>query len=251
MIDHRKSVEELYESFEVLVQQYSWKKEEMYKLDDYSVFTYITPKSGNSIWLTSGIHGEEPAGPIAISESIDFLGKLGKQYPLVLRPLCNPLGYSKNTRYFSGEGDWKKGKSVSDLPEFRKNIVNMYESYPCLISIDLHEDADPKVTPDKFYIYSQGKSGLDDPVAKAVFETFKKTGMNYLENGKTRFGEEVRNGMIGPVGDSSIDEFIASLGCPTVIVTETPGGLDLRTRIEAQKAVVKSLYKYASLVSGW
>jgi hypothetical protein len=60
-----------------------------------------SPRSGDAMWILSGIHSEEPAGPNAIAEAIDDIAALGERLPVVLVPLCNPHGYARNWRYLN------------------------------------------------------------------------------------------------------------------------------------------------------
>ena len=57
-----------------------------------------SPRTGPAVWILSGIHGEEPAGPNAVAAAIDDLTELGERHPVVLIPLCNPHGYARNWR---------------------------------------------------------------------------------------------------------------------------------------------------------
>jgi len=103
--DGRKPIGELYSSF-LELQKSGWildtivysKGEWMNKEVSLPIIALRTPKAGKSFYVLSGVHGEEPAGPNAISEqkTIEYLARLGKKIPIVLLPLCNPLGYLRN-----------------------------------------------------------------------------------------------------------------------------------------------------------
>jgi len=100
--DGRKSFYELLSQFFKL-KEAGWIAEKVYdskSLDEFGInlpsFCFKTKKKGKALWILSGIHGEEPAGPNAIAENIAFLIELGKKIPIVLFPLCNPVGYVLN-----------------------------------------------------------------------------------------------------------------------------------------------------------
>lgn len=234
-----------------------------------------SPRAGPAVWIFSGIHGEEPAGPNAISGAIDTLAALGERHAVVLLPLCNPHGYARNWRYlnmpvYSDEVD---GQSVGDsshlLPDAAQPgrpraglassreadaitgyVLRLTASYPPRYSIDLHEDN----LIGEGYVYSQGELGAADPLAKEAVRVLQESGIPVKAEGQTRFGEDIVGGIIGPVTDSSIDELMsigeilvddrlqAGPAARTVLVFETPArNLTLDRRIAAQGALITRL----------
>ncbi len=198
-----------------------------------------TRRKGPALWLLTGIHGEEPAGPDALAESLPVLLKLERSgIPLVAFPLLNPLGYQRNWRYPNaavysksapgssvGDSDHlladDKGKPRSPHPACRQaglltaRVLELARVYPPLLAIDLHEDN----LLSQGYIYSQGALGAEDPVAQAVVRLFREHGFSILMEGRTRFDEEVNGGIVSGVKDGSIDELLSS---PTVLVSGKP-----------------------------
>jgi hypothetical protein len=190
-------------------------------------------------------------------------------------PLNNPHGYVNNWRYLNMErySETVDGQSVGDsshlLPEpgnpdraraaaasspeadaLTAYILRLSELYPPAASIDLHEDN----LIDEGYVYSQGQMGIADPLALAAVETLEDNGIPLKMSGKTRFDEQIENGIIGPVSDSSIDELMSAEtviveGRPvpgpaahTVLVFETPASeFSLQARVDAHKALLESI----------
>jgi hypothetical protein len=286
--DGRKSIFDLYSRFDRLVDYYGWIKEviDVHNLtmggEKYSLpsSVYLTKTEGPSVWLISGIHGEEPAGPNAVFDSVDFLGELSKKdIPLVIMPLCNPSGYVRNWRYPNEYRDEKRGHSLGDSgyllldnknrrrPRTNRSssneakiltgtVLRMFSRYPPQIAIDLHEDEDIS----NAYIYSQGKLGVQDPVAKKIINIIEASKMPLEGSGKTRFGEKIEGGIIFDVHDSSIDELLSAEkifingkiskgpGAPSVIVVETPiKGVKLARRVKIHKSILASLEKLQTL----
>jgi hypothetical protein len=237
------------------------------------MLSFSSPKKGKAIWIISGIHGEEPAGPNAIIENIDFLGKLGKEIPIVLFPLCNPLGYSKSWRY-PFQKKWAENLpniSVGDSEHylldlknplqprtanpscmesqlFIKEIINLSKEYPIKICLDLHEDNMAK----EGYIYAYGKNKeLKERLKKLLIKTLEKNKIKIKINGKTRFNENIRNGVIETINDGSIDELLSSKylimnnkkikgpNGEACFVVETPASLHLKQRVDAHSALIK------------
>jgi len=97
--DGRKPVGQIYKSYSKLGK--GWIKETIAfskherngKILKLPILSFKTRKKGDSVWIIAGIHGEEPAGVNAVAEGIKYIKELGKTVPVVLLPLCNPLGY--------------------------------------------------------------------------------------------------------------------------------------------------------------
>lgn len=234
-----------------------------------------TPHKGRAVWILSGIHGEEPAGPNAIAEGIGFIRELGKKNPVVLLPLCNPAGYAQGWRYLN-RPDWQAGveiysvgdcehllPGVAELNRQRAAIASSPEAgalaafivvlgrdYPPLLSVDFHEDN----LLDEGYIYSQGRHGNSDKIAQQVVGVLAGAGIPIKLSGQTRFGQEITNGVCGPDNDGSVDELLAAerlivdgsvvagLHAETALVIETPAAaMPLEKRVAAHLAVIKKL----------
>jgi hypothetical protein len=234
-----------------------------------------SPKTGPAVWILSGIHGEEPAGPNAVAAAMEELANLGDRRAVVLVPLCNPHGYARNWRYLNVPvySDTIEGQSVGDSshlladekdatksraaaassPEadaLTRYILQMTKEYPPLYSIDLHEDN----LISEAYVYSQGELGAHDPLAIEAVNVLRENRVPIKISGRTRFGEEIAGGIIGPVVDSSVDELMSAAnvvvdGRPqagprarTVLVFETPAkALTFERRKAAHVALIRRL----------
>lgn len=279
--DKRYPIDKLYKSFNKLKQN-GWIEEIICKVNfnhnnkqiSLPVISLRTPQKGKSIWIISGIHGEEPAGPNAIVDGIKEIAELGKKHSVVLLPLCNPAGYLRNWRYLNMKeySPKKEGQSIGDSEHFLLNgknarrkqpgspeaftftsyVLKLSKEYPPIATFDLHEDN--KIN--KGYIYSQGKQGAKDKIAKRIVEILEKNKIQIQKNGKTRFGEQIINGIVGQVKDGSIDELFSANkiivngkivkghSVKTVIVFETPAKeMSLQKRKKAHLELLKSLHE--------
>ncbi len=236
-----------------------------------------TKKKGNAVWIISGIHGEEPAGPNAIANGIDYIAKLDKKIPVVLLPLCNPLGYLRDWRYVNQKRYSKKiqGHSVGDSEHYLLDkslkkarnkkpscseskaltsfVLKLIKQYNPKMSFDFHED---DMIP-KGYIYSQGKLGAEDKIAQKVVKILLKNKIPIKMTDDSRFGEKIIKGVISNSKDGSIDELIASEKiiknnkiikkpyAKTVIVVETPAAkMSLEKRKNAHLAILKNIKNF-------
>lgn len=277
---------ELYEEFSKLF-KYGFTKIPVYSIKGIDIYCYKSAKKGSALYLLSGIHGEEPAGPNAIAQNISTIGALGMEIPVIVMPLLNPVGYLKNDRYPNEHRDWQKGHSVSDSEHYLTSLTNpniaraaipssdialqvtkcilgLMEEYPPLLTLDLHEDE----ALERSYIYSQGPKGAKDKVAKRVISILKESGIPLQRQGVTRFGELVKDGVVVdenglPVKDGSIDELLGTADriivdgkvvekpvSKTSLVIETPTiNIPLKKRVFAQSNILKSLKELWTLAN--
>lgn len=281
--DGRLPVWNLYQSFERLEEEFGWIRETVYIQElktpqgilKFPIEVYRTPLWGNAFWVFAGIHGEEPAGPNALAQNVEVIADLGKKISMVVFPLCNPSGYFRDWRYTNEQRDRRKGESVGDcehlLPQLEPfelkpryhvwscpeayylpfKIVDLAGKYHPLVVVDHHEDE----SLDMPYIYSQGKLGAKDPIAKKVVEILKKCGMSIFDNGEAILeGRRVKisGGIVdASINDSSIDELLVSewvfvngewknkKPADHLVVVETPALLaSLKKRVSAHFNII-------------
>lgn len=277
--DGRLPIEKLYQSFSELEKKFGWQVEKTYEQKVGKALLPIlglrTRKEGKGLWLIAGIHGEEPAGPNAIAQNVEFLGKLGQKIPIVLLPLCNPSGYLRDWRYPNESRNEKKGKSVSDsdhfLPDLKNPtrprtkkpacpeakaltswVIKLSKKYEPQLVIDFHEDEDKK--DETFYIYFLGEQGANDQIAREVVKTLLDHGFSIQMQGKTRFGEKIKNGIVANIADGSIDELLAAKkiifkdkvvegpSAERVVTIETSTvGVPLEKRVKAHSEILRSV----------
>lgn len=241
--DGRLALAAIMRRYDALAAQHGWIAETIYAYPDapdVAIRAWRTPQQGPALWLLSGIHGEEPAGPNAIAANLDRLTQLAASgVPIVLIPLANPNAYRHNWRYpNTPERDWKTGGgySVGDaehlLPDLEQGtqpraasapgpetvaltqyVLRLAQPYPPRLVLDLHED---ELSRDGGYIYSQGRQADDNPVGAEIVRLLQAAGIPLRQSGQTRFGETIVRGVIsrddrgGPIRDGSIDELLAA-----------------------------------------
>lgn len=240
--DGRSTVEQLASRYRTLTTDHGWRAESIHADpagDEMSMRAWRTPHAGEALWILSGIHGEEPAGPNAIARSLDSIVELAESgVPVVLVPLANPKAYRNNWRYpNTAERDWRKGGySVGDAayllpgletgtrpradappgPEARaltEYVLRVAKTYPPRLVLDLHED---ELSTEGGYIYSQGNRVGEDPVGAEIIRQLRAAGIPIRESGLTRFDEPIVDGVISrddrglPIRDGSIDELLAA-----------------------------------------
>jgi hypothetical protein len=241
--DGRLPLGMIMERFNTLSSQHGWLAETIYSdpvTPAVAIKSWRTPHRGEALWVLSGVHGEEPAGPNAIAANLASLTQLAAAgVPIVVIPLANPNAYRHNWRYpNTPERDWKKGGgySVGDaehlLPDLETGskpradrapgpetsaltqyVLQLAHQYPPRLVLDLHED---ELSTTGGYIYSQGRQAEGNPAGAEIIRLLQATGIPLRQSGQTRFGETIVQGVIsrddhgGPIRDGSIDELLAA-----------------------------------------
>lgn len=240
--DARAPLARLFERYDALATAHGWQHDVVYAYagePELRIRAWRTARRGPALWLISGIHGEEHAGPNAIAARLVHLVQLADSgVPIVVIPLANPKAYRSNWRYpNTPERDWKKGGySVGDaehlLPDLERGtgprslaapgpetaaltryVLRLAADYPPQLVLDLHED---ELSTEGGYIYSQGTQPHDNPVGAEAIRLLEATGIPIRTSGRTRFGEPIDAGVISrnddgtTIRDGSIDELLAS-----------------------------------------
>src|SRR3954470_20793646 len=140
---------------------------------ELSRFVFDGPRGGGDpvrFGLFAGIHGDEPAGVIALGQLIERLSRnaeLAEGYKLFVYPACNPTGLLAGTR-FSEAGKDLNREFWKDSPEPEVQLLEneiRSENFHGLIS--LHADD----TSDGMYGFVRGavlSKGLLEPALKAA-----------------------------------------------------------------------------------
>lgn len=240
--DGRAPLEDLEARYLTLASESGWTVEKLYGYPDEPkerILAFRTKQAGPALWLISGIHGEEPAGPNALARELESVASLARAgVPVVFIPLCNPRGYRNRWRYpNTAERDWRKGGySVGDAeyllpdlaggtkPRVAKPVstetaaltsyaLKLAKEYPPLLVLDFHED---ELSKEGGYIYSQGNDADENPVGEEIIRLLQSSGIPIRLEGTTRFGEPVKSGMVSrddtgqPIRDGSIDELLSA-----------------------------------------
>jgi hypothetical protein len=185
--------------------------------------------------LIGGIHGREPAGPIALAAYVERLADLGRDRAILVLPLLNPWGYAEHVRYGPGgqsvcDCDHVLGRSAEPAcPEaeaIARFVLDGVEMGSGTAVLDLHEDPvyeapDYHLEGNGSYVYVAGQGALEHPSTRRVIDCLAGSALPLLRDGVTRFGERLVDGVISDTEDGSIDEMLCKMReCSPVITTE-------------------------------
>lgn len=176
---------------------------------------YSLTKSGPHVVITSGIHGDEPGGPMAILKLFQTLvpEQLRHLPSMCVMPLMSFEAFDGETRETGGQDlnrAWNDKTVPTYLAEFREHLKTNVPD----VFLDLHEDPKPDV---------------ENPY---TFRSSNAPGI--IADMQDAFGLEPKK----PDYEGSITAFVNALGCAQAATIETPETWPLMKRIVFHKRVV-------------
>jgi hypothetical protein len=203
----------------------------------YSVRSRRLPREG-TIYISAGIHGDEPAGTEALITWAEKNTRLLRSRPVFLVPCINPWGLVNNSRTDSRKRDLNRSfqdDSVAEIAALKRAIGRRRFS----LGLTLHEDYDAL----GIYIYEiRGAVPYwGEALLRAASPHVPPEWREIVE------GRECVGGMVRPELDMSIFEemglpeavYLRLQGCPRVFTIETPSEYGLDRRVRAQVAVIE------------
>jgi hypothetical protein len=210
--------------------------------------TFRGPNSAEPIriGLFGAIHGDEPAGALALSEFLIGLSRqaeLAENFQLHVYPLCNPTGYEDNTRCSRSGRDlnrefWKN----SAEPEVRILEHELREGHFSGI-IQLHADD----TSEGIYGFVKGHTLTENLLRPALREAEKILPRNV---NATIDGFAARDGIIYDVYEGVLAAPAQMDPVPFEIVFETPHSAPMNLQVQALVVAIQAiLTEYRRLIS--
>lgn len=111
--------------------------------DGHALVSLRTPalaKDGG-IYLSAGIHGDEPASCAALLDWASAQGRRLRDLPLFIFPCLNPWGLRNNIRLDAQGNDLNRSFHRKDLPQITA-LTRLLEGYRFEAAVMLHEDYD-------------------------------------------------------------------------------------------------------------
>ncbi len=190
-------------------------------------------------YVSAGIHGDEPAGPLAVARLIAE-DAFPRDAWIWLCPCLNPSGFRGNTREAAGGLDLNRDYRDPKSLEVRAHVAWL-ESLPNFdVTICLHEDWEAS----GFYLYElnpDGRPSLAPPTLKAVSEVCPIDPSPMID------GREASLGLISPILDPADrpewPEAFHLIQSKTRLsyTVESPSDFPLETRVQALALATKTL----------
>ena len=201
--------------------------------------TKRTPGPRPRIYLSAGIHGDEPAPPLALLEMIEA-GVFDARAVWFLCPLLNPAGFIRVTRENAGGLDLNRDYKDLRSAEIAAHAAWLRRQPNFDLALCLHEDWESK----GFYLYElnpAGQSSLAEAMIAAV------TPHCPVDRSAEIDGRAVAApGIIRPVSDPLMREnwpeaiYLRAHHTKLSYTLETPSAFPLVQRIAAQRAAVEA-----------
>ncbi|MES2475116.1 MAG: M14 family metallocarboxypeptidase [Verrucomicrobiota bacterium] len=228
------------QEFHLLAKSQGFREEHLAELDGMPLNTWERPADGPCIYLSAGIHGDEPAGPLALLELLRQ-GFFKPDVHWLLCPLLNPGGLAVGTRENAAGVDLNRDYFLRESAEIIAHAAWIDRLPAPDLFISLHEDWETS----GFYFYEINLRE-DDPLrANSILDAVNPHFP--AEPGPEIDGHEVReDGWIYHAAEPDLPEgwpeaiYLAKKGCPLSFTFETPSHAELSSRVAAHVAAVKA-----------
>lgn len=202
-----------------------------------TALTKRTPGPRARIYLSAGVHGDEPAPPLALVSLLEA-GMFDARANWFLCPLLNPVGFLRGRRE-NGDGvDLNRDYKSLLAAETRAHAGWLQRQPNFDLAICLHEDWEAR----GFYLYELDASSarsLARPILDAVARVCP------LEAATVIDGRSIAEpAIIRPVADPALRDYwpesiyLRAHHCPLGYTIESPSTLPLAQRIEALRVAV-------------
>ena len=219
----------------------------MFETIDGNVVAWEKEGRGPTIYLSAGIHGDEPAGPLALLRLMEEGFFRGECHWLIC-PALNPGGLAASTRENRAGADLNRDYLLRENPETAAHAAWLEAGSVPDVFVSLHEDWESA----GFYFYEINLGEENPDRAEELLSAV--SGQFAPEPGPEIDGHEVRGpGWIFHRAEADLPDswpeaiFLAKRGCPLSFTFETPSSAPLERRIEAHIAALKELLENISL----
>ncbi len=204
-----------------------------------TAYTKRTPGRRPRVYLSSGIHGDEPAPPWALLRLLEG-GFFDGRCHWFLCPLINPVGFTLGTRENQAKLDLNRDYKGPVASESRDHVRWLMRQPNFDLVICVHEDWESK----GFYLYELNPDQRPT-LANAMLAGAQTTCP--IDPATVIDGREIDEpGIIRPVSDPLLREtwpeaiYLRHHHGTLIYTTETPSALALETRIDTHRAVIRA-----------
>lgn len=227
-----------------------WQSEEFHRADDFPLLALHRlakhqPRRNFRVYISTGIHGDEPAGPLAALQLLR-----DDNWPdtaeIILLPCLNPQGFAHNKRENLQGLDLNRDYLQPQSPEIRAHVAWLEKQSPFDLCLCLHEDWESH----GFYLYELNPAqqpSLAEPIIAAVTKVCPIDPSPIIE------GRDAQGGIIRPNLDPRTrplwPESFWLLQHKTQLsyTLEAPSDFPLQTRVNALVAGVNAALACALL----
>lgn len=143
------------------------------------------------VYLSSGIHGDEPAGPLALRELVEA-DRWPPELELFVCPCLNPTAFPLNRRESAAGVDLNRDYRTRLTPEVRTHTAWLERQPAFDLALCLHEDWEAG----GFYLYELNPDGRPSAAERVVAAV---AGVCPIDRAPVIDGRPARGGIIRPV----------------------------------------------------
>ena len=202
------------------------------------VFRRHVSRPTHRLYVSTGIHGDEPAGPLAVRELLKE-NSWPDRAEIWLCPCLNPTGFPRNTRENAGGVDLNRDYKHRRSAEVRAHIAWLEQQPRFDLCLCLHEDWEAH----GFYVYEVNpdqRPSLGEKMVEAVRAVCP------IDHSPLIDGREAREGIIRPNIDPALrpewpEAFYLVMHKTRLSYTlEAPSDFPLAVRVAALVAATKA-----------
>ena len=200
--------------------------------------TKRSPGPRPRIYLSAGIHGDEPAPPLALLAMLEA-GIFDARATWFLCPVLNPSGLLRATRENAGGIDMNRDYRDPQSAEVRAHIAWLQRQPNFDVTFCVHEDWEAK----GYYLYEQnplGRPSLAEPMLAAAAAAVPIDPSGLIDE------REAVNGIIRPAVDPLTREkwpeaiYLRAHHTTLGYTVESPSAFPLAGRISAHRAALET-----------
>lgn len=194
--------------------------------------------AARSVYLSAGIHGDEPAGPLAILDLLE--NDLSSDITWHICPALNPSGLKAGTRVNGAGIDLNRDYLSLEQPEIQAHVKWLGDQGTFDLALFLHEDWESS----GFYIYELNPSPESFSAARTMIQAVEP--FCPIEHSRKIDGHDALDGVIIPnKRDLQRPDWPEALYMFTHhnrlnYTLESPSSFALHTRVEALREAVRS-----------
>jgi hypothetical protein len=240
---------------ETAAQLHGWTSEIFYNIGKFKLFALhrlplstLNFQPSTRIYISTGIHGDEPAGPLATLRLLQE-----NQWPegaeIYLLPCLNPVGFILNQRQNAEGIDLNRDYRNPNSAEVRAHIAWLERQPEFDFYLCLHEDWESH----GFYLYEQNPDNKPS-LAEKIIEAVKKVcPIDLSENIEGRLA---KNGIVRPNilpherPDWPEAFYLITQKARLGYTLEAPSDFPLQTRVNALVAGVNAALSFVNRLTG-
>ncbi len=200
--------------------------------------TKRTPGPRPRIYLSAGIHGDEPAPPLVLLELLEA-GVFDARANWFLCPILNPHGHARGTRENAGGLDLNRDYKHLDSAEISAHVGWLRRQPRFDVTLSVHEDWEST----GYYLYELNpghRPSLAEPMLAAL------AGICPIDQSPVIDGREAQGGIIRPISDPLLREkwpeaiYLLNHHTALTYTLESPSAFPLAQRIAAHRAALET-----------